>query len=235
MATFNGEKYVKEQVASILAQLSSHDELIVSDDGSTDNTIQILNSFQDKRIIICKNEGTHGYTPNFENALKKASGDYIFLSDQDDVWINGKVDKCLRYLQEYDFVYSDCITTNAELIPFDYSHIDSMKIRRGFWHVMLRNRYLGCCMAFRKKVLTASLPFPKKYKLLEHDTWFASLANKYFTVFILKEPLIYYRRHGGNTSDGGIEKTKKNSVFNMFIRRLYRFVKVLFRRKKCKI
>ena len=84
MATYNGEKYLREQVGSILTQLGENDELVVSDDGSTDSTIDILKSYNDPRIKIFINTGRHGVNSNFENALRHADGDYIFLSDQDD-------------------------------------------------------------------------------------------------------------------------------------------------------
>ena len=97
MSTYNGEKYIKEQVDSILSQLSDSDELIISDDLSTDKTLDILSSYNDKRIKVINHQPHKGLPPhvyatlNFENALKNAKGDYIFLSDQDDVWLEDKL------------------------------------------------------------------------------------------------------------------------------------------------
>ena len=95
MASYNGEKYIKEQIDSILKQLSDEDELVISDDGSTDNTLSVIQSIHDKRIKLIHNQGEHGYSRNFENALKNSKGDYIFLSDQDDVWKDNKVETIL--------------------------------------------------------------------------------------------------------------------------------------------
>ena len=114
IATFNGEKYIREQLNSILFQLSLQDEVIVSDDGSTDNTISIIKSFNDKRIKIIDGVHRHSPTLNFENALKEAKGDYIFLADQDDVWKDDKVKICLKWLQHYDCIISDAEVTDEK-------------------------------------------------------------------------------------------------------------------------
>ena len=86
IATYNGAKYIEEQVQSILYQLSEKDEIINSDDGSKDNTLAIIKSLNDARIKVIHNTLKHGLVSNFENAIKHADGDYIFLSDQDDIW-----------------------------------------------------------------------------------------------------------------------------------------------------
>lgn len=106
IATHNGEKYIKEQLDSILCQLSTEDEVVISDDGSTDSTLEILSDYNDSRIKVYqykqpyKSRHPHSYVcKNFENALKHAEGDYIFLSDQDDYWMEGKVDKCVELLK----------------------------------------------------------------------------------------------------------------------------------------
>ena len=94
MATYNGEKYIKEQIDSILVNLEKNDELIISDDGSTDNTINIIKSYKDNRIILL-NGPRKGVKQNFANAISYATGKYIFLSDQDDIWMKNKVKKVL--------------------------------------------------------------------------------------------------------------------------------------------
>lgn len=103
MATYNGGRFIKEQIDSILPQLSQYDELIVSDDGSTDRTLEIIASYKDERIKVFHHQKTgNKYYPtlkvcystnNFENALKQAKGDYIFLCDQDDIWEKNKVEE----------------------------------------------------------------------------------------------------------------------------------------------
>ena len=93
MATYNGQKYLREQIESILCQLSANDELVISDDHSTDSTVDIIRSYGDSRIKMYANELTKGVTHNFENALNKSKGDIIFLADQDDVWLPNKISK----------------------------------------------------------------------------------------------------------------------------------------------
>jgi glycosyltransferase involved in cell wall biosynthesis len=99
MATYNGAKYIKEQMDSILCQLGKDDEVVVSDDGSTDSTLDIVAEYGDSRIKIVRNTGAHNFIRNFENSLKAAHGDYIFLADQDDVWLPDKVAKIMQILR----------------------------------------------------------------------------------------------------------------------------------------
>ena len=113
IATYNGEKYIKEQLSSILSQLEENDEVIISDDSSTDNTIQIVENFKDKRIRIFREQKFKSPIYNFENAISKATGDIIFLSDQDDIWHKAKVHKIKQYLSNEDIT---CIVTNASII-----------------------------------------------------------------------------------------------------------------------
>jgi glycosyltransferase involved in cell wall biosynthesis len=108
MATRNGEKYIKQQLSSILKQLSKNDEVIISDDSSTDNTIDIIKSFEDKRIKIYANNKFYSPVYNFENALLRSTGDIIFLSDQDDIWEDKKIRVMYELLKRYDLVVSDC-------------------------------------------------------------------------------------------------------------------------------
>lgn len=99
IATYNGGKYIKEQLDSILFQLGKDDEVIISDDSSTDDTLSILESYHDERIVILTNQKFHSPVYNFENALKSAKGDFIFLSDQDDIWEPTKVEVMLDSLK----------------------------------------------------------------------------------------------------------------------------------------
>ena len=130
LATYNGESFLKEQIDSILCQLSLEDEIIVSDDGSSDKTIEILNAYGDSRIKIYKGPCQNNPALNFENALAQARGDYIFLSDQDDVWELNKVEVCLKYLKNYDLVLSDCSIVDRDLQLIYKSFFDHKKIRK---------------------------------------------------------------------------------------------------------
>ncbi len=229
MATFNGADFIYEQVQSILLQLKNEDELIISDDGSSDKTIEIIESFKDGRIKIFNNQ-KHGVNNNFENALKHATGDYIYLSDQDDVWLENKINIMNQELESHDFVVSDCMVVDTDLKELSHSRNKDCNVKSGFINIMIRSRYLGCCMALKKEVLQACLPFPVKYKLLEHDIWIASVAELYYNCISLDEPLILYRRHGSNVSSGGFDKGY--SMANKIIRRIYRIICLIKIRKK---
>ncbi len=227
MATYNGEKYIKEQLDSILCQIVENDEVIISDDSSTDNTVEIINAFNDDRIKIYKNEKEKGYTRNFENALEKASGDIIFLSDQDDIWIEDKVKKMTEILENYDFVVSDNSIVNENLEVINKSHFEVYKTKNGFLTNLLLPRYVGACMAFKKNVLQKSLPFPNNAKLSAHDYWISLIAEMYFKSYKLDEQLLLYRRHGTNASSGG-EKSK-NSLSHKLKVRLYTLIHLVKR------
>lgn len=222
MASYNGEKYIREQIDSILQQLSDEDELVVSDDGSQDGTVDIIRSYHDPRIHIIFNTGEHGYTSNFENALRSATGDYIFITDQDDIWLPDKYSTLTRLLLEYDFVVHDCKIVDQNLHVKDESFFEKVNVNSGFLAQMIRMRYLGCCMAFRRCVLDMALPFPPNHRLVEHDTWLASLAELYFHCVKCEKKLILYRRHDSNTSGGGFGGGY--SIPNKIYRRAYRLV-----------
>ncbi len=199
MATYNGEKYLREQVDSILAQLGNDDELIISDDGSTDSTIRILESYNDSRIKIFHNIKNHGVNGNFENALNQANGDYIFLSDQDDVWIPGKVETCINALQTSKCVVHDCYVVDGNLIITSDSFFAERGSRSGFFHNWIKNGYLGCAMAFRREILELVLPIPLKLPVW-HDIWIGVLCDIKFGVTFIPFKGIYFRRHSTNTS-----------------------------------
>ena len=167
MPTYNGEKFILQQLRSILSQLQQNDEIIISDDSSTDNTINIIKSFNDKRIVIWENN--HFYSPvfNVENALKHAKGDYIFLSDQDDIWVDKKVEKMLKYLSDYDLVISNASIIDSNENVITKSYFSWKNSGKGFWKNFYKNTYIGCNMAFNKKILELALPFPKKIAM--HD------------------------------------------------------------------
>ena len=210
VATYNGEKFIREQIESILCQLSSDDEIIVSDDGSTDGTIVIINCIGDKRIRIIEGPRKHSPTFNFENALKEAKGDYIFLADQDDVWKTNKVEVCMKWLQKYDCVVSDAEVTDSNLNPLYPSLYAIMQVRQGhIYNTVWKNGYTGCCMAFRRNILEASLPFPNDIPM--HDIWIGNVAAYKYNVKFIPDKLILFRRHKETISCNG--KGSKYSIW----------------------
>lgn len=199
MPTYNGEKFIKIQLESILNQLGKNDEIVISDDSSTDKTLEIIKSFNDRRIRLFENNTFHSPIYNLENALKQAKGDFIFLSDQDDEWVTGKVQICMEALKKNDLVIhnANVVDANGNEIAdsfFKINHTGTGKI-----YNLLKNGYLGCCMCFSRKLLNSLLPFPENLPM--HDIYIGNFtAFNGFKVKFIKDKLIHYRRHGCNAS-----------------------------------
>ncbi|WP_339916174.1 glycosyltransferase family 2 protein [Yeosuana marina] len=223
MATYNGEKYIEEQLSSIIKQLGDNDEIVISDDGSSDKTISIVKDL-DKRIRVIKNKNEKGYAKNFENAITHAKGEYIFLSDQDDVWVDNKVEIMLNYLKEYDLVISDADVCNNKLETTGITYHSVTGGKEGFLNNFYKIRHLGACIAFRKEMNKKLLPFPNNQKLCSHDSWITLLGEFYYKTKVIQQPLVLYRRHDNNTS-GGIEPSV-NSLFFRFKMRFYKLYKI---------
>jgi glycosyltransferase involved in cell wall biosynthesis len=206
MATYNGERFVREQIESILPQLGPNDELIISDDASTDNTLSIIRKLPDRRICILVNETPlRSATRNFENALRHAAGDVIFLSDQDDVWFPQKVKTMLPYLQTNDMVVSNCDFIDEKGQPLGGSFFEYFHSGPGTIKNFMKNTMLGNCMAFRRSFLDRAMPFPEELHratryLVYQDVWFSLLANALFKVAFIPEKLSGFRRHTSNAS-----------------------------------
>jgi glycosyltransferase involved in cell wall biosynthesis len=198
MATFNGEEYIREQVISVLEELGMGDELIISDDSSTDNTVEVIEALQDPRIKLFT--GFNGRSPvsNFENALRQVGGKYIFLCDQDDVWLPGKVAHCIEVLQTYDIVVTDCNVVNERLELLNESFFKSMNSGPGFFKNFFKNTYLGCCMAFRAEIIPIILPFPKNIPM--HDIWIGFVGELMLSTAFTNRSFSKYRRHKQNVS-----------------------------------
>ncbi|MDD6863125.1 MAG: glycosyltransferase family 2 protein [Prevotella sp.] len=202
IATYNGERYIRQQIESIVCQLNVDDEIIVSDDGSTDGTLDIVKGIGDKRIKIIEGPGRKSPILNFECALKASKGDFIFLSDQDDVWKPDKVEICMKWLKTYHCVVSDAEVTDNRLKPLYPSLYDIMQVRQGrIYNTIWKNGYTGCCMAFRRNVLETSLPFPKNIPM--HDIWIGNVAAYKYNVIFIPDRLIHFRRHENTISCNG--------------------------------
>ncbi len=193
VTTYNGEKYIAEQLRSILEQLSEVDEVVVSDDESTDRTLEIVADLHDPRIRVVHSTA-HYFKWNFLNALLAAKGDILFLADQDDVWLPGKVEKCIHALETADLVVHDSRVVDDDLQVIRPSFFQFYGSGPGLLKNSLNNTYFGSCMAFKRKVLNAALPFPTTNEI-GHDIWLGLVAEMTGTVMFLDEPLLLYRRH----------------------------------------
>lgn len=217
IATYNGARYIGEQLASILKQLSAEDEVVVSDDGSTDGTIDIVRSLNDRRIRIVDGPRRHSPTLNFEWALHNAKGEYIFLADQDDVWLEGKVTRCVEELQICDCVVSDARVTDSLLNTTSESLFQLMHVRRGrLSNLLWRNGYTGCCMAFKREVLNKALPFPTDIPM--HDIWIGNVAAFCGSLHFINDRLLLFRRHDEAASCNG-----KGSTYSLWLKLSFRW------------
>ncbi len=230
LASYNGEKYIKQQLISILSQLSENDEVIISDDNSTDGTEKIITELADERIKFFKNNHKKGFTGNFENAIINAKGDKLFLSDQDDVWHDQKLAVMSLALETHDFVISNAQIVDAELNTIHSSHFGLYNVKKGFFTNFIKTRYIGACMAFNRKILTKAFPFPTNHNYCQHDWWLMLIAEFYYDVYLIDQPLIKYRRHAQNASSGGSKST--NSIGKIIYTRLYSFIHLLKRSLK---
>jgi glycosyltransferase involved in cell wall biosynthesis len=198
MATLNGARYIEEQVDSVLAQLSGEDELLVSDDGSTDGTVELLEAYGDPRIKVRRRgSATPSVAANFGAALARASGQYVFLADQDDVWCPTKVGRMVGCLRESDVVVCDCAFMDESGDTVLPSFFRVRRSGTGFLRNVIRNGYMGCCMAFRRSLLTLCLPLPER---VPHDQWIGLVGELTGRTCFLGEQLVMYRCHARNVS-----------------------------------
>jgi glycosyltransferase involved in cell wall biosynthesis len=226
MATKNGAPYLREQLDSILHQLGAGDELIISDDRSSDHTVSVIQSYADPRIRLFQNTSTQGIPKNFEAALRASRGSLIFLADQDDVWKENKIQVMTTYLKDNDLVICDCLITDHSLNTKNNSFFRFNNSRKGLIRNIFKNSYMGCCMAFNRNVLNQALPFPNGIPM--HDYWIGLIGELTFTVRFIPEVLVFHRRHSTNASTTGDPSNKKLST--RFANR-YRIIKHLFLRK----
>lgn len=207
MATFNGEDYIKEQILSILEQLADEDEIIIVDDCSKDNTLQIIKYLNDNRINIYINERNRGHVFSFARAIALAKNDIIFLSDQDDVWVEGRV-KLMKetLLISGAIVVSsnfDILNVNGKIEKFSNSSLrinDSTRYISNIWGIFLGKRaYYGCAMAFRKELTDLILPIP--FFIQSHDLFIAIASNLLASNIHIENTTHIRRLHNNNATN----------------------------------
>lgn len=207
LATYNGEKYLKCQLDSILNQTHKNIRLLINDDCSTDNTRAILKEYEEKddRIKVKYNEKNLGYVKNFEDLLKRVENKYFALSDQDDFWKEEKIEKSLNKLleEDADLVFTDLEPVDEKLNTITPSMVRFMQMDKNikkhqdYKSVFLRNCVTGCTILSKKELINEYIPIPTKEPMV-HDWWMALIISQIGKITFLDEPTIKYRQHGNN-------------------------------------
>lgn len=213
MATYNGERFLSEQLESILSQSYPNIELIVVDDGSVDGTVALMESYIKRypAIRLYVNEENLGYIKNFEKGMLLANGEYIALSDQDDIWRKDKLALLLEQIGPYEIIYSNSLLIDdagnslgkyMSDIRNQINYTDCLMYTIGAWAP-------GHAMLFRKELITRCLPFPQ---LVTHDFWLGFVAACKGTVAYINLPLVYYRQHSANAIGADTHGNKSGIV-----------------------
>lgn len=206
MATYHGARFVGEQIESILDQLGDRDELVVVDDASQDATMEVLRRFaSDPRVRLEQNRENVGYVRSFERALSLARGEYLFLADQDDVWLDGRLEAMLRALDD-TAVVSTSVSVLGDPSPEPRYRLKRRDSRRHLANVLAvlvgYRQYTGCAMAFRRDIFPSVVPIPR-FVHESHDLWLALVANTHRENTHLEEPSVARRLHDANQTPLG--------------------------------
>ena len=231
ICTYNGNLYLHEQIMSILSQISHDDEVIVIDDCSSDNTVDLILNYQDNRINVIVNEFNLGPVKSFEKAITQAKNGLIFLSDQDDIWKEGRYQIMKSTLLESDaFLLSSnsiFIGKNNESINFKIDGVfanDSKNYIGNIIDIFIgKTNYYGCCMIFKNQLIDIILPIPSFVE--SHDLWIAMCSNLAKKNIHIDEPTLMRRIHGNNASvisRGIIKKIQTRFLFVIQIFVIYK-------------
>lgn len=194
LASCQGDRFIGEQLDSILPQLAPEDEVIVSDDASTDGTLRIIAQRHDNRIRVLANDHRVGYVANFQRAIAHCRGNYVFFADQDDVWLPHKVATLEAAMQTSECVASDATVVDEHLNAVHRSYFELRGARDFSWlSIYLKPPIIGATLACRREYLQSLLPFPAR---VPHDFWLTFNAVVDGKLTIVQTPLILYRRHG---------------------------------------
>ncbi|MBS1521297.1 MAG: glycosyltransferase family 2 protein [Bacteroidetes bacterium] len=216
LCTYNGEEFLPEQIDSILAQTYKNLEIVIVDDCSTDKTIGIINSYseKDKRIKLFQNETNLGFNKNFEKALSLTSGEYISISDQDDIWLPEKLQRLLTNIKNNWLIFSN----SSYLGDLKQGRLlNKFKLPKNYKGILLRNHVTGHTSLMHRDFLNFVLPFPQ---LGYYDWWMGFVASYYNQIAFLDEVLTLYRVHSGSVVQsrlgaGNIKKQEFENTLKM--------------------
>ncbi len=224
MAAYNGSLFIRRQIESILEQMNVDDELIVVDDSSKDNTLSIVLSFHDSRIRVECNKLNLGHVQSFSKSIALAKNTYIVFADQDDVWVQGRLDRIKNSMMQtgVGLVTGNSKFINAmdaEIAPPYYSYIAPENSQRHAYNIfgifIGKSPYYGCNMAINRKLLPIIMPIPSYVQC--HDIWIAMAANLMRTNLHLEDVLICRRIHGDNFTNPNrplFSKLKSRFIFS---------------------
>lgn len=207
LCTYNGEKYLTEQLQSLFDQTLRPNEIVISDDGSKDGTLDIVVQFQNEKLIpirVLTQDRNLGVYKNFIHCIEQCNGEIVFPCDQDDYWMPDKLEKHMRVHENdaIDLVYSNAevVLNTLDNLLYPLWGIDSIldpeKGKSSYTSLVVKGQSIaGCCMSFKKSFFDKILPVPDQ---VYHDDWIATAACLSGQIVGLPEPLIKYRQHGGN-------------------------------------
>lgn len=210
LATYNGEKYLKQQLDSILQQDYPNIELVITDDCSSDRTLSILKEYAShhSHIHIYTNDSTLGLNKNFEKGMLLAQGEYIAISDQDDIWKSEKISVLMSELEHHMIVYHDSELIDATGSPLNrkLSEINRLSNFTSCLNYAIATRVPGHTMLFRRELIAQCVPFPQ-HTLYDH--WLAFVATFNSDIKFIPETLVSYRQHENNTFGADFTKRTK--------------------------
>lgn len=213
MATYNGERFLREQLESLLCQSYGNITIEICDDGSQDGTLDIAQEYlaKDRRVTLHQNEVNEGYVRNFLKGMKRSTAPYIMFCDQDDIWHKDKVERTLTKMKQTEragkeipvLVYTDAMNydsdTGRELGRFhETSHLHTKKVDTA--HLFMENKCIGCTVMVNRRMLSYLDELPDEIRV--HDWWLALIASHFGVIGYLSEPTLLYRQHGDNMIGG---------------------------------
>ncbi|MBR2779894.1 MAG: glycosyltransferase [Eubacteriaceae bacterium] len=228
MAAYNGEKFIKPQIESIISQLRSCDELVISYDKSTDRTYEILMEYSQKYPIVkIVNDPGSCVFSNFENAIRNTTKDIVFISDQDDIWTDEKLNKVLEVFENStaNMVIHNGVHINAVNEVVSENFFSMHKIRKGIIRNFIKPRYSGCCIAFKKELKELIIPIPRGVGAYDH--WIGMIGERYGNVVFMDDILLRHRLHDDNV-------TVSRRDIKTIIKARFTLMSELIRRKKAR-